>query len=421
MAIYRFDKTSGGWSRRDVFKAGIAAAAVAATGPYYLRYARAASGPIKIGFPVPLTGPYGTEAKDQATCAQIAVDEFNAAGGLKGRKVELLVRDSKLNPGEAAKRALELTESDKVDFLCGCLSASVQLAVNQVAAKHGVIYNSISQSDAINNASDFTKYTFHEALNPHLTSGAVGRYVFPKYGKKVAYLLADYAYGHEMLAGFKAVGEKFNVETVAEVRAPLGTTDFSTFFPRIQAAKPDVLICINFGRDQLNTIKQANDFGLKQQMQIAYPVILITERLAAGPGPFEGIIGGMNYYWGIEDKYASAKRLNDAYRKVRNGAVPSGYGAYAYAGIYGILEGVKKAGTTDADSVIAAMEAMKYDAYKGEEYFRKCDHQAVQSVFIVQSKPAAKVKSTYDVFEVVKTDPANVDNLRTCDEEGHQA
>lgn len=421
MTKYRFDEKTGGWSRRDVFKVGLGAAAVAATGPYYLRYAHAADGTIKIGFPVPLSGPYGTEAKDQVVCAKIAVDEFNKAGGLKGRMAELLVRDSKLNPGEAAKRALELTESDKVNFLCGCLSASVQLAVNQVAAKHGVIYNSISQSDAINNAADFTKYTFHEALNPHLTSGAVGRYVFPKYGKKVAYLLADYAYGHEMLRGFKAVGKQFGVETVAEVRAPLGTADFSTFFPRIQAAKPDVLVCINFGRDQLNTIKQASDFGIKKQMQIAYPVILIDERLAAGPDPFEGIIGGTNYYWGIEDKYASAKRLNDAHRKVQGGAVPSGYGAYAYAGIYGILEGVKKAGTTDADSVIAAMEQLKYDAYKGEEHFRRCDHQAVQSVLIVQSKPAAKVTSKYDVFEVVETDAANEKNLRTCAEEGHKA
>ena len=67
-----------------------------------------------------------------------------------------------------------------------------------------MIYNSISQSDAINEASDFSQYTFHEALNPHMTSGAVGRYAFPKFGKKVAFLTADYAYGHEMVRGFRA-------------------------------------------------------------------------------------------------------------------------------------------------------------------------------------------------------------------------
>jgi branched-chain amino acid transport system substrate-binding protein len=410
-----------GWTRRDVFRAGFGAGATLLATPAYLRYARAAEGNIKIGFPVPLSGPYSTEANDQVACAKLAIEAFNAAGGLKGRMAELLVRDSKLDSGEGAKRALELIESDKVNFLCGSLSAAVQLAINQVASKRGVIYNSISQSDSINNASDFTKYTFHEALNPHMTSGAVGNYVFPKYGKKVAYLLADYAYGHEMLRGFQAAGKKLGVEEVAVVKHPLGTSDFSTFFPRIQAAQPDVLICINFGRDQLNTIKQAAGFGIKQQMQIAYPVLLISERMAGGPEAFEGIIGGTNYYWGIEDKHKSAKALNDAYRKAKGDAVPSDYGAYAYAGLYSLLEAVKKVGSTDTDSVISALESLKYDAYKGEEYFRRCDHQAVQSVLIIQSKPASKMSGKWDVFDVVKTDAGGESMLRTCEEEGHKA
>src|SRR5438477_10500808 len=122
---------------------------------------------IKIGLPVPLTGPYGAEAKDQVRNAELAVKEFNDAGGLGGRKAELLVRDDKLNPGEAATRTLELIEKDRVSFIVGSLSAAVQLAVNNVTKERQVIFNSISQSDTINEASDFSKYTFHEALNPH--------------------------------------------------------------------------------------------------------------------------------------------------------------------------------------------------------------------------------------------------------------
>jgi branched-chain amino acid transport system substrate-binding protein len=419
MTIYRFGQQAGRLTRREALKSGAAAVALAAAGPSYVRYARAQERPIKIGFPVPLSGPYSTEANDQVRCAQLAIEQFNEAGGLSGRKAELVVRDDKLDPGEAATRALELIESDKVSFLCGSLSASVQLSVNQVASKRGVIYNSISQSDTINEASDFTRYTFHEALNPHLTSGAVGRFVFSKFGKRVAYLIADYAYGHEMARGFRRVGKDLGVEEVAEVKHPLGTTDYSTFFPRLQAARPDILVCINFGRDQLNTIKQANDFGLKRQMKIVYPVLLVTQRLAAGAAPFEGVIGGANYYWGLEEKFASAKRLNEAYRKKYGDAEPSDYGALGYAGVYGLLEGVKKAGSTDTDAVIAAMEQMKYDAYKGEQYFRKCDHQAVQSVLILQSKPASQMKGKWDLFDVVEIQDADESKLRTCEELGH--
>jgi branched-chain amino acid transport system substrate-binding protein len=84
-----------------------------------INFARADEETIKVGFTVPLTGQYGAEAQDQVRAAQLAIDEFNAAGGLNGRKVELLVRDDKLNPGEAATRALELIEHDKVNFLVG--------------------------------------------------------------------------------------------------------------------------------------------------------------------------------------------------------------------------------------------------------------------------------------------------------------
>ena len=135
---------------------------------------RAQENTIKIGFPVPLTGPYGTEAQDQVRCAQLAVAEFNEAGGLNGQKAELLVRDDKLDPGEAATRTLELIERDKVNFIVGSLSASVQLAVNNVTKQRKVLYNSISQSDQITAMPDWSRYTFHEGLTPHMTAGAVG-------------------------------------------------------------------------------------------------------------------------------------------------------------------------------------------------------------------------------------------------------
>lgn len=167
---------------------------------------RAQAAPIRIGFPVPLTGPYGTEAAGQVRCAQIAVAEWNEAGGLGGRMAELLVRDDKLDPGEATTRALELIERDQVNVIVGSLSASVQLAVNNVCKQRGVPFNSISQSDQITALPDWGPTTFHEAMTPHLTAGTVGRHAFGKYGKRVVFLRADYAYGQEMVAGFRAVG-----------------------------------------------------------------------------------------------------------------------------------------------------------------------------------------------------------------------
>jgi len=406
-------------SRRRLLTTASAGAVLAAS-PFRINLLQAQEATIKVGFPVPLTGPYGTEAQDQVRAAEVAIAEFNEGGGLNGRKAELLVRDDKLNPGEAATRTLELIEKEKVNFIVGSLSASVQLAVNNVTKERGIIYNSISQSDEINEIKDFSKYTFHEALTPHLTAGAVGRYAFPKFGKKVAFLTADYAYGHEMVRGFQAAGKTLGVETLADIRHPLGTTDFSALLPRIQALKPDILIINNFGRDQQIALKQATDFGMKKSMKLVAPILLYTGRLAAGAQAFEGVIGGTSYYWGIEDKVASAKAFNDRFRKMHGGKVPSDYGALGYAGVKTLLMGAKAAGTLDTDKVIAAVEALKYDYYKGPEYYRKCDHQAVQSVLIIESKSKPE-KGESDVFNVLATEEPSEQNLRTCEALGHKS
>ncbi|MEH2484007.1 branched-chain amino acid transport system substrate-binding protein [Nitrobacteraceae bacterium AZCC 2146] len=410
---------SGLLSRRRLLTS-VGAGAVLAASPFRINLLQAQEATIKVGFPVPLTGPYGTEAQDQVRAAEVAIAEFNENGGLNRRKAELLVRDDKLNPGEAATRTLELIEKEKVSFIVGSLSAAVQLAVNNVTKERQIIFNSISQSDTINEASDFSKYTFHEALNPHLTAGAVGRYAFPKFGKKVAFLTADYAYGHEMVRGFQEAGKAFGIETLVDIRHPIGTTDFSALLPRIQALKPDILCISNFGRDQQIALKQATDFGMKRSMKIIVPIMLYTGRIAAGPQAFEGVIGGTSYYWGIEDKIASAKAFNDRFRKMHGGKVPSDYGALGYGGVKTLLMGAKAANSLEADKVIAAIEALKYDYYKGPEYYRKCDHQSVQSVLIIESK-ASPQKGDADVFNVVETEAPNDANLRSCEVLGHKA
>jgi branched-chain amino acid transport system substrate-binding protein len=413
------NKQSESISRRRLLTTVSAGAALAAS-PFRVNLLQAQEAAIKIGFPVPLTGPYGAEAQDQVRAAQVAVSQFNDGGGLDGRKAELIVRDDKLNPGEAATRTLELVEKEKVNFVVGSLSAAVQLAVNNVTKERGIIFNSISQSDAINEAADFSKYTFHEALNPHLTSGAVGRYAFPKFGKKVAFLTADYAYGHEMVRGFLEVGKAFNIENLGDIRHPLGTTDYSTLLPRLLALKPDILCICNFGRDQQISLKQATDFGVKKTTQIIAPLLTQASRVAAGPQAYDDVIGGSSFYWGLEDKFASTKTFNEAFRKMYDGKLPTDYGALGYGGVRTILAAVKNAGSVDSDKVIAALEALKYDFYKGPQYYRKCDHQSVQSVLVIQSK-SKDLRNESDVFEIISTEEPNEAGLRSCEELGHKA
>lgn len=371
---------------------------------------------IKIGLPVPLTGPYGAEAKDQVRNAELAVKEFNDTGGLNGRKAELLVRDDKLNPGEAATRTLELLEKDNANFIVGGLSAATQLSINNVTKQRKVIYVSISQSDAINEASDAGPYTFHEALNPNMTTQAVGRYVFKK-GMRVAFLTADYAYGQEMTRGFTRVAKELGAEIVGEVKHPLGAQDYSTFLPRLQAMKPDVLVFNNFGNDNRISIKQAGEFGMKKGMKFVTPILTYTARVSGGASTYEGVVGGTQYFWEIESNTPAAKAFNTAFKAANENKYPSDYGAMAYSAVKSLLMAVKSAGATDSDKVSAALAALKYDTYKGPQYYRACDHQSVQSVLVIESN-SKEARDPTDVFKVLHVEPADEKLLRSCQELG---
>ncbi len=406
-------------SRRRFVKLAVGGATLLAAGVPRLGRAQSA-GPIRIGLIVPLTGPYGAEAQDQVRGAELAVKEFNDGGGARGRKAELIVRDDKMSPSEGATRAIELIEQEKANFIVAPLSAAVQLAINNVTKQRGVIFNSISVSDAINEAKDWSRYTFHEAPPSFAIAGAVARHAIPRLGKKVAFLTADYAYGHEMVRGFQTVGKALGMEVLGEIRHPLGQTDYSSYVPRIQALKPEILCVSSFGQDQLNAFKQISDFGLKSQMRVVAPQLVFTRRIAGGHEPYRGIVGATAYYWALESSIPSAKRFNDAFRAMHN-RLPSDYGAVAYSGVRGLLAASVKAGTTDSEKVVPALAGLKYDFNRGPQYFRGCDHQSVQSVMIIESKDKGEMKNEFDVFRVVATEGADESRLRTCAELGHKA
>jgi branched-chain amino acid transport system substrate-binding protein len=223
-----------------------------------------------------------------------------------------------------------------------------------------------------------------------------------------------------MVRGFETVGKAVGAQTLADIRHPIGAADYSAFLPRIQSLRPDILCICNFGRDQVNAVKQATEFGIKEKIKIIAPVLLYTARVAGGPESFEGVVGGTSYYWRLEDTVPTAKAFNDKFRAAHGGAVPSDYGALGYAGVRTVLTAVKNAGTTDTDKVIEAMRALKYDFYKGPQYYRGCDHQSVQSVLVIESK-SKDMKDKNDVFNIVSIEQPAEANLRSCADLGHKA
>src|SRR5262245_9409912 len=299
---------------------------------------RAQGAPIRIGFPLPLTGPFDWIAADQQKGAQLAMDVINARGGVLGRKIEVLFRDDELKPAVGAQRTKELIESQNVEFIVGGLAAHVQMAINEQAKAANKIFISISQSDEISAKPDSGPLTFHEALNPTITGRAVGNWAVKNVGKKWWIVYADYAWGKQNNLVFSDVVQKAGGTILGATPYPLGKPEFSPHLPKIQAAKPEVILAAVPGNDGFAFMKQAISFGLKQQAQIVFPLHFLDAAKTGGIDLFADTYGGTSLYWELGDTVPEVKKYVEAFTKKFH-RPPDSYSGYGYSGIMEVARG----------------------------------------------------------------------------------
>ena len=378
---------------------------------------RAQSSPIRIGFPLPLTGPFAALANDQQKGAALAVDDLNAKGGILGRKVEVLFRDDQLKPAVGAQRTQELIEKEQCQFIVGGLAAHVQMAINEQTKKSKVLFISVSQSDEISAKPDTSPVTFHEALNPTITSRAVGSWVAQNLGKKWWIVYADYAWGKQNNMVLQDTLKKHGGTLLGSTPYPLGSAEFSAHLPKIRAAKPEVLMHVTPGADDIAFLKQAISFGMKKEMKFAKPLHWQPQLKEGGAELYHDVYGAMNFYWELQDTIPQAKRYNEAHMKKFN--IPAGdYGAYAYSAFMEVGRGAELAKSTDGMAVAEALRANPvFDHYKGKQWWRKCDNKSFQDLWILKGRD--KLKGEWGFLDVVSKVAANEELDRTCAEKGH--
>jgi ABC-type branched-subunit amino acid transport system substrate-binding protein len=384
--------------------------------------AAAAEKEVVVGVVSGFSGPFAGPGEDQWRAIQLAAEEINAQGGLLGRPIKLVRRDDKLNPGEAGKQTQDMIQNDQPSFIVGANSAGTVLPINDAAKKAGIPYIATAQNDRINTAADRGAHTFHEAVTPTLNGRSLAKWIVENLGKKVYFLMADYAYGKDTYASMsKAVAEAGGTEA-GLTYFPLGTTDFSPFVAKVRAAKADVVVGGSFGNDSINMLKQMSRFGLTKESKFFFPVVDLQMDMATGYDALAGSYGGSNFYWELADKNPTAKKFVDAYTKRWN-VPPSGYAGYAYSAMHLIKAGVDKAKSLDPEKFSKALEGLEYDFYKGKNRVRPCDHQTFQSLFVVKGRTLEEAqklgREQYGLREVVGTVPANESTERSCKELGY--
>jgi branched-chain amino acid transport system substrate-binding protein len=344
--------------------------------------AASAQKPIKVGFPMILSGPGALFGEPASKGAQMFVDEINAKGGVLGRKLELLPRDTKGNADEAVRVSRELILKENVDFLVGTLTSAEGPAVSVVAKENKVVFIApIPKTDQLTAPDKLHPYVFRVAANTTMEGRSAAEIVAKWPVTKVATISPDYAYGQDVTKSFVEHLKKIkpSVQIVDQQWPKLGEPDYTPFINAQMAKKPDAVFSSLWGGHFVNFAKQAKPLGYFDALK--YNFIGVGEAgspestKAMGKDYPVGIWGNSYdaFYWGETPAHRDyvarlSKYLKDEY--------PSSWAIQGYTGMQFLAEAIKKAGSTDSDKVSKALLGLTIDTPIGKQTIREKDHQA---------------------------------------------
>jgi len=372
---------------------------------------------IRIGLNYPETGPYAKQGLDQRRGAEMAMESINASGGILGKKIRLIYRDTKSNPKVARDNAIELFDKEGVTMIFGGSSSAVAIAVGKVALeKNRLFFGTLTYSTETTGEYGH-RHIFRECYDSYFAGKVLSDHLNRQYrGKKFFYITADYTWGWTTESVLRKFTGTQDTTAHPEVLTPLGATDFRGALQEAEKAKADLLILSLFGRDMEIAVKQAYEMGLKKKMDIVVPNLTLDMAQGAGPEAMEGVIGATPWYWEIPFLFdypqgkAFVKRFESRY-----GRYPTTAGASAYVIFHQYKEAVERAKSFDTKKVIRALEGHRYIGVKDQQYWRPWDHQSVQSVFAVRVRPAVEIGKTphqqgyFELINVMSGDEAAVD------------
>jgi branched-chain amino acid transport system substrate-binding protein len=395
-------------SRRRVLKAMAGGVAVASSLGFPV-IVRAQQDTLKFGHLTPRTGFLGQLGDYGFKAASMAVDEVNAAGGLLGRKVELIAEDS-VNPQTAVTKAQKLVERDKILTLIGEINSASALAIGEQVARYRIpFFNTGANSDALR-GKNCNRYMFHvEGCNTMYTKtiGAWQKAENKIKGAKWYMLTADYAFGHDLFRVSSRFLKENGGELINNDMVPTNTPDYSAYILKIRQAKPDFVYINLAGVDQTTFLKQYKEYNLPYPL--AGGVMDTIPFWAAGIDSISGHWQSL-WYHGLNVPAAQAftKRFWD-----KNGFPPDNQAWGDYVGVIIVAQAIAETKSTDAMRLVEYLEkGASFDILKARRgMFRAWDHQLLQEMYVVKVKDKAKMKDKWDIFEIVRPVPGPSESL----------
>lgn len=382
-------------NRRDLLKL---AALAALPGSVSLRdaYAQGAQ-TIQFGCPVPMSGPFAANGKYADLGMKLAIEQY---GKVLGMPLAYTTLDTEGKPATAVRKVQELAQQKGARYFAGGILSSEALAMGKEVQKAGGIFITTAGADEIT-GSDCNRSTFRWSVP---TYGAIEQTVRPLIetlpkAKRWYTITPQYVFGDGLLNAAKNIFKEKGIEHVGNSYHSLTEKEFSGYLTNAMAAKPDVLLLLNFGSQSSDALRQAVSFGMKQNTTILMAWASGLEQFESlGADLCEGVYFGAQYWHGIDSPGNKdlVKRCQDAFKSNPNYSLA---GSYICTRI--LIDAIAKAGSADPAKVIAVLEGMKYAGLTGEEEIRAEDHQVLKNYYLLRGKGKKSMKDKDDFADIL--------------------
>jgi branched-chain amino acid transport system substrate-binding protein len=333
--------------------------------------------------------------------ARLAAEEFNNTVG--GKPIEVIFADHQNKADIASTIARQWYEQNQVDIIVDVPNSGAGLAVQGVARDLKKIFiTSSAGTTALTNA-NCSPYGIQWTYDTYALAKGTGEAVVEQGGKTWYFITADYAFGHQLQADATTIIEQNGGKVLGAANHPIGNADFSSYLLQAQGSKAQVVGIANAGGDTIETIKQANEFGLIAGGQrLAAMLLLLTDVHSLGLKAAQGTYLTTPFYWNLD---AGTRAWSDKFAAKFNGKRPTFLQIGVYESVRHYLQAVQALGSDDADAVMKKMRETKIESAFTHGAYIRADGRVIRDMYLAQVKTPAESKEDWDFYKIVKKIP----------------
>jgi branched-chain amino acid transport system substrate-binding protein len=358
----------------------------------------AEDGVLRVGIITDMSGQYADgNGPGSVISAQMAAEEIG--GTVAGRRIEIISADHQNKPDVAVGIVRNWIDNGNVDVIAEGVTSSVALAIQNLTRERKKLFLISGSGSSDLTGKQCSPTSVQWTYDTYASSNATAKAVVARGGTPWFFLTADYAFGQALERDATKAVLASGGKVLGAVRHPFNTADFSSFLLQAQSSGAKILALANAGADFRNAIAQADEFNIRESMQIVALQVTLTDVPALGLAHAHDLLFTDSFYW---DRTPETRAFSNAFFK-RHGAMPTAYQAGVNSSLRHYFKAVAATNSVDPETVIAQMRKVPVDDFFAQGGKVREDGRMVHDMYLMRIKKPEESKQKWDLYEYLST------------------